>query len=187
MQRAGLGRSAMRGSPIVPEMTADDVCGFLAVMDVHGIRIWLDGGWAVDACLGSQTRIHADRAIVIEARHLELSVSTLRALGYRPAPRDDTRLWNFAMGDPEGHESDFHVIVLDESGRGIYGPPEDGDLYPAEALAGTGTVEGRAVVCISPEYLVKFATGYARHETDRADVSALYEKFGIPLPAEYQT
>jgi len=169
------------------EMTASAVLDFIDLMEARGIRIWLDGGWAVDACLGSQTRSHADLDIVIEARHLDLAVSALRALGYRPAPRDDTRLWNFAMGDPEGHEIDFHVIVLDESGRGIYGPPEDGDLYPAEALAGTGTVEGRAVVCISPEYLVKFHTGYALHETDRADVSALCEKFGIPLPAEYQT
>jgi len=39
-----------------PEMTAEDVCDFLALTDGHGIRIWLDGGWAVDACLGSQTR-----------------------------------------------------------------------------------------------------------------------------------
>ena len=169
------------------EMTASAVLDFIDLMETRGIRIWLDGGWAVDACLGSQTRSHADLDIVIEARHLDLAVSTLRALGYRPAPRDDTRLWNFAMGDPEGHEIDFHVIVLDETGRGIYGPPEDGDSYPAEALGGTGTVEGRAVVCISPEYLVKFHTGYALHETDRADVSALCEKFGIPLPAEYQT
>jgi hypothetical protein len=30
------------------EMTADDVCGFLALMD------------ALDACLGSQTRRHGD-------------------------------------------------------------------------------------------------------------------------------
>jgi lincosamide nucleotidyltransferase A/C/D/E len=168
-------------------MTAAAVLDFIDLMAARGIRIWLDGGWAVDACLGSQTRSHADLDIVIEARHLDRAVSALRELGYRPAPRDDTRLWNFAMSDSGGSEVDFHVVVLDETGRGIYGPPEDGDSYPAEALAGAGTVEGRAVACITPEYLVKFHTGYAPDENDRADVSALCEKFGIPLPAEYQT
>lgn len=46
----------MTGSVRPPEMTADDVCGFLGLMDAHGIRVWLDGGWGVDACLGYQTR-----------------------------------------------------------------------------------------------------------------------------------
>ena len=87
MQRAGLGRSAMRGSPIVPEMTADDVSGFLAVMDVHGIRVWLDGGWAVDACLGSQTRPHGDVDIVIEERDVTVAVAALQGRGFAPVPR----------------------------------------------------------------------------------------------------
>ena len=37
----------MTGSVRQPEMSADDVCDFLALMDAHGIRVWLDGGWAV--------------------------------------------------------------------------------------------------------------------------------------------
>ena len=60
-----------------PEMTAEDVCDFLALTDGHGIRIWLDGGWAVDACLGSQTRRHSDLDIVIEERHLALITTAL--------------------------------------------------------------------------------------------------------------
>ena len=45
------------------EMTADDVCMFLTL---PGIRVWLNGGWAVDACLGHQTRRHADLDIPLE-------------------------------------------------------------------------------------------------------------------------
>jgi hypothetical protein len=41
---------AMAGSMAEPEMTSDDVCRFLDLADAHSIRIWLDGGWAVDAC-----------------------------------------------------------------------------------------------------------------------------------------
>jgi len=56
----------MMASTKEPEMTADDVCGFLDLLDAQGIRIWLDGGWGVDACLGSQTRRHGDLDIVID-------------------------------------------------------------------------------------------------------------------------
>ena len=71
------------------------------------------------------------------------------------------------------------------SGRGIYGPPENGQFYPAEALAGTGTVGDRAVKCTTPEWLVRSHTGYQLDETDWSDVSALCERFGIPIPDEY--
>jgi len=121
------------------EMTADDACGFLALMEAHGIRVWLDGGWAVDACLGSWTRRHCDLDIVIEERDVPVAVAALQRRGYAPMPRPDTRAWNFVLGDDTGRQIDFHVIVLDEHGRGLYGPPENGKYYPAEALTGKGT------------------------------------------------
>ncbi len=173
----------MRGSPIEPEMTADDVGGFLAMMDAHGIRVWLDGGWAVDACLGSQTRPHGDVDIVIEERDVTVAVAALQGRGYAPVPRPDTRAWNFVLGDDAGHQIDFHVIVLDEHGRGVYGPAENGEHYPSEALTGKGTVKSRPVDCITPEWLVRFHTGYQVDATDWADVSALCGRFAIPCRA----
>jgi lincosamide nucleotidyltransferase A/C/D/E len=141
-------------------MTADEVCAFLALLDKHRVDVWLDGGWAVDASLGSQTRRHDDVDIVIEERDVPAAVSALKDAGYAPVPRPDTRAWNFVMGDNAGRLVDFHVIVLDRHERGIYGPPENNEFYPAEALAGTGTVGGRAVKCITPAWLVRFHTGY---------------------------
>jgi len=41
------------------------------------------------------------------------------------------------------------------------------------------------VACIAAESLVKFHTGYEVDATDWADVSALCERFGIPVPQEY--
>ena len=63
--------------------------------------------------------------------------------------------------------------MLDESGRGRYGPPRTKDYFPAEALVGRGTVNGRTVACITPEWLVRFHSGYEVDATDEADVSAL--------------
>jgi len=167
------------------EMTADDVCGFLDLLDAHDIRIWLDGGWAVDASLGSQTRRHGDLDIVIEERDVPAVVAELQRRGYAPVARPDTSAWNFVLGNDTGREIDFHVIVLDEQGRGVYGPREDGEHYPAEALTGQGTINGRAVNCITPEWLVRFHTRYQVDATDWADVSALCERFGLPVPSEY--
>ena len=166
-------------------MAADEVCSFLDLMEAHGIRVWLDGGWAVDACLGSQTRRHGDLDIVIEERDVPVAVAALQRRGYASVARPDTRAWNFVLGDDAGHQIDFHVIVLDEHGRGVYGPPENGESYPAESLIGKGSVKGRTMDCITPEWLVRFHTGYRVDATDWADVLALCERFGIPVPREY--
>jgi lincosamide nucleotidyltransferase A/C/D/E len=89
------------------------------------------------------------------------------------------------LGDKSGHEIDVHVIVLDEQGNGIYGRPEN-EMYPAAALTGNGTINDRAVRCISPEWAIKFHSGYELKEKDYNDVAALCERFGIPLPDDYK-
>ncbi len=166
-------------------MTAGDVLAFLTLTDGLGARVWLDGGWAVDACPGSQTRPHADLDIAVRERDAPALVAALHDRRYRPVPRDDTTAWNFVMGDDGGHLIDFHVIVLDADGHGVHGPPENGHRYPAPALAGTGRIGGRTVACVSPEWLVRFHTGYAVDD-DWADVSALCARFDIPIPEDYR-
>lgn len=68
-----------------------------------------------------------------------------------------------------------------KTGRNTYGVQ-----YSSESLTGTGTIEGHHVDCISPEWMVKFHTGYKLTKSDFRDVSALCERFGIELPAEYR-
>ncbi len=166
-------------------MTAHDVLDFLDLCERLGVRVWLDGGWAVDACLGERTRRHGDLDVVVEQRDVESVTTALRARGWSDVPRDDTRPENFVLGDGAGREVDFHVIVLDDAGDGIYGPSEKGERYPAAALGGRGVVAGRPVACISPEWLVRFHTGYEPDEDDWADVRALCDRFGIPIPDCY--
>lgn len=166
-------------------MTADDVWDFVDTMAAHGVRLWIDGGWAVDACLGTQTREHADLDIAIEQRYVDTALRILRERGYGPEPTPRELGWNFVLRDDAGHEIDFHVIVRDGTGRGIYGPPENGESYPPDALCGRGTIAGRGVDCISPQWLVVFHTGYEADEDDWADVSALCARFAIPVPDDY--
>jgi lincosamide nucleotidyltransferase A/C/D/E len=79
-----------------------------------------------------------------------------------------------------------HVIVRDDQGNGLYGPPEKGESYPAASLTGMGVIGDRTVRCISPEWMVKSHSGYQLKENDFRDVSALCSKFRIDLPAAYE-
>ena len=58
------------------EMTCSDVLEFLELTQAHGIEIWIDGGWSVDALLKHQTRVHSDLDIALSHK----DVPKLRAL-----------------------------------------------------------------------------------------------------------
>jgi lincosamide nucleotidyltransferase A/C/D/E len=162
-------------------MTADDVIQLYRDLESRGITICIDGGWAVDALLGRQTRPHADLDIALEERHVPPLRALLEARGYRDVQRDDSSRWNFVLGDEQGRQVDVHAFVLDGAGRVV-----DGIKYPAGSLTGTGTIAGHVVRCIEPSHLVAFHTGYPLRVTDWMDVTALCERFGIALPDEYR-
>lgn len=167
-------------------VTSGDVVDFYRAMTQLGVDLWIDGGWGVDALLGEQTRPHRDLDIAIEQSKVATLREFLRERGYEEVKLDEARPWNFVLGDPDGKEIDVHVIVLDGQGNGIYGPQANGEMYPASSLTGTGNIAGQTVRCISPEWAVKFHSGYQLVEKDFRDVSALCNKFGIGLPAEFE-
>jgi lincosamide nucleotidyltransferase A/C/D/E len=166
-------------------MTAGDVTEIYSKFSKLGIRIWIDGGWCVDALLERQTRPHKDLDIAIQEKDVATFENVLGTQGYRRIKPEIERPFNFVVGDDEGHEIDVHVIVLNEQGNGIYGPAENGKMYPADSLQGSGTIDGHSVSCISPEWTVRFHSGYELKEKDFKDVSAICEKYGIQLPREY--
>jgi lincosamide nucleotidyltransferase A/C/D/E len=162
-------------------MKSQDVLEIISLPEDNGIAVRVDGGWGVDALLGKQTRPHGDLDIAIQHKDVPKLRSLLEARGYQEVPRDDTKDWNFVLGDDQGHEVDVHSYTFDSHGKHIYGTE-----YPADALTGTGSVEGRTVQCISAERMVEFRTGYALREIDIQDVEALHQKFGIPIPEEHE-
>jgi lincosamide nucleotidyltransferase A/C/D/E len=166
-------------------MKEREVIEFYREMQGCGITVWIDGGWGVEALLGKQTRPHKDLDIAIEQKHVQELRDQLVKRGFREIKLESARPHNFVMGDDRGREIDVHVIVFDDKGNGIYGPAEDGELYPAASLTGTGTIGGFPVRCISPEWAIKFHSGYELKDEDFQDVAALCEKFGIDLQQEF--
>jgi lincosamide nucleotidyltransferase A/C/D/E len=168
-------------------MTQQDVLELLDLAGRVGAAPWVDGGWGVDAALGRQTRKHEDLDILIERRHEAAFADALHGRGFSLVDRDDTRPWNYVLGDHRGRQVDFHVIECMPYGDWHYGP-EDGpsqDVIPADALLGTGRIGHRLVRCLTPEAQVRYHTGYAVDVDDWADVSALCERFGIDVPSDY--
>jgi lincosamide nucleotidyltransferase A/C/D/E len=161
-------------------MDARDAAQLVAFLERHGLEVYVDGGWAVDALLGVETRPHDDLDIALPHKHVPRLRELLAARGYREWPRDDSWECNFVLADARGRKIDVHSYTLDEAGNNVYGV-----AYAAEHLTGKGSTDGYPVRCIDPEWLVKFHTGYPLDENDFRDVRALCERFGIPLPDEY--
>ncbi|HVN56265.1 MAG TPA: nucleotidyltransferase family protein [Anaerolineaceae bacterium] len=162
------------------DFAASDVIELVRLFDQHHIDVCIDGGWGVDALLGKQTRRHADLDIAIQHKDSARARALLEAQGYTEAPRPDTRECNYVMGDDLGHLIDIHTYTFDEEGNLVYGV-----AYPYESLKGTGSILGQAVKSITPEWMVKFHTGYPIDENDYHDVKALCQYFGFPIPEEY--
>ena len=66
-----------------------------------------------------------------------------------------------------------------------YGSVLDPCPFPVEALAGRGTIAPTDVRCESPEWAVRWRTGYPPRPNDLHDVPLLCARFGIPLPAGF--
>ncbi len=168
-------------------MNSEDVAQLVRQLAEAGIEVWLDGGWAVDALLGEQTRSHDDVDIVVRDSDLAHLVDVLAPEGFSRA--EGGRPFNFVLEDGKGRKVDVHAIIFDSAGNGLYGPASsDGkqEMYRAGALTGRGVVSGEAVRCVSPNFLMTYYTGYPISPTDAQDVLQLHRRFGLDLPAEYR-
>ena len=63
-------------------MTTDKVHWFLDLFDELGIKVWIDGGWGVDALLGECTRNHQDLDIIISWEDSAILTEALLARGF---------------------------------------------------------------------------------------------------------
>ena len=165
-------------------MTADKVHWFLDLFDELGIKVWIDGGWGVDALLGECTREHQDLDIIISWEDSAILTEALSARGFVDIYTDDRKDRNFVMGHRLHGRIDFHVIELIDGGGAIYGPGEIDWVITESELNAVGTIGGRKVRCLSVDYQVRSHAGYTLTDTDFADLCALHERYGVKLLPE---
>jgi lincosamide nucleotidyltransferase A/C/D/E len=167
-------------------MTAGDVVEILELAAAAGVGIWLEGGWAVDAVLGEQTRPHRDVDVLIDAADAPTLLALLTARSYERTHHPSDSDWNFEYQDPAGRVVDVHLLYLDETRTGgRMGDSPAAPVLPTGSLAGWGRIGGRRVACVAPEWQVAFHTGYPPDADDWADVRRLCARFDLPVPPEY--
>ncbi len=67
---------------VAVEITAGDLINLLQLLESAKIEVWLDGGWAVDAALGRQTRPHKDVDIILRVEDLQKLCQCLDQRGF---------------------------------------------------------------------------------------------------------
>jgi lincosamide nucleotidyltransferase A/C/D/E len=122
-------------------------------LEHDGIDVWVDGGWGVDALLGRETRGHDDLDLVAELRHSDRIIELLAELGYELV--DGAPPVSFVLVDDIGRQVDVHPVTFAADGGGGYRMRDGGTwVSPAQGFAGMGSVDGRAVRCLTPEVQV---------------------------------
>jgi lincosamide nucleotidyltransferase A/C/D/E len=171
-------------------VSAEEVIKIYRRLSEHGIRVWLTGGWGIDALLGEQTRPHKDLDVVMLLDDVARMCALLASDGYNLA-----YLWSenrqavdkqgaetataFVLQDTQGREIDIHALVLDEQGNGIPAWAEvEGFIFKKEDLAGQGVVATVYVQCLTHQMQVLCHRGYEVPEKQLQDLEQLYSKFG---------
>lgn len=162
-------------------MQASSVVQFWQVAQARGLNICIDGGWAVDAVLGVQTRPHGDLDIALPASEVPALRVLLEERGFHEVARPDSWEHNFVLQTDSGDTIDVHSYELHADGSN-----KNGVAYIADHLNGEGRILGCRVQCVPPHWLVQFHTGYEVDETDWHDVRLLCERFGLRVPAAYE-
>ena len=165
-------------------MTADMVHWFLDLFDELDIKVWIDGGWGVDALLAECTREHADLDIILSWEDSAILTEALFARGFVDIHTDDRKDRNFVMGHQSHGKIDFHVVELTDDGGAIYGQGDIDWLITKSELNTVGYIGGRQVHCLSVDYQVRSHSGYVLQDTDFADLRALQEGYGVKLLPE---
>ncbi|MDC0712934.1 hypothetical protein POL68_31015 [Stigmatella sp. ncwal1] len=162
-------------------MTSHDVLEIVLGLSAHGVRVWIDGGWCVDALLGRQTRAHSDLDVAVARRDVDTLRGQLDAMGFVAVEREGNSDWCFVLRDERHRQIDVHVFEYDAEGRNIYGI-----AYPFGSLTGQGVLDGQTVDCVNASSIFVFKTAYPPTEKDLRDVHALAARFGFPIPASHR-
>jgi lincosamide nucleotidyltransferase A/C/D/E len=165
-------------------VSAADVGTVLGIAHRAGFdRVWIAGGWGVDALVGHQTRIHSDLDLAVDVTQMALD-HLLQAFGrHGYGVEADWRRSRVALVAGGARQVDVHPIVFDAQGTGWQANVEGQEQfrYPEDAFA-QGLIDGRVVDCLSVVQQLRFHHGYIRRERDNHDIALLEPSSDVPAP-----
>ncbi|MDZ5442105.1 aminoglycoside nucleotidyltransferase [Micromonospora sp. 4G57] len=152
-------------------MNGDQVTALLDEFAADGLRVWVAGGWAVDAVVGRQTRPHADLDLAIDASQQAELLALLDRLGF--VTTVDWLPVRAELTAPDGRKVDIHPVAFRPDGSGVQSGLDGATFaYAADGFA-EGVIDGRPVPCLSVGQQLRFREGYPPREVDRHDINLL--------------
>jgi lincosamide nucleotidyltransferase A/C/D/E len=152
-----------------------DVLDVLTVLADAGLTAWVDGGWGVDALLGSTSREHEDLDLVVRLDEIASVRSVLSAAGFTTVLRD----WlpnALALADRTGRSVDLHPVTRTPDGGGDQVTLRGTRFhYPAPV---PGVIGGQPVRCVDAATQLLCHSGYEFTDKDRHDLAHLRRRFG---------
>ncbi|WP_254047083.1 nucleotidyltransferase family protein [Prevotella sp. P4-98] len=116
-------------------VTYFDACEILEMLSEASVKVFLDGGWGVDALIGRETRIHNDIDLFVEKKDYGKAISVITWKGYREVVMDYTTDSHTVWKDDNGRIIDLHCFEYVEDGI-LY----DGYTFPSETFSGKGNI-----------------------------------------------
>lgn len=153
-------------------MTATEVLRVFDVLDAADVRVWVAGGWGIDALVGRQTREHDDLDLAVDTARegFERALQALAWLGYARGVDDlPVRL---VVDAADARSADLHPIRFQADGSALQSGHDRDYLYPADCFT-LGRIGDREMPCLSAVIQREFHTGYAPRPVDLHDLALL--------------
>lgn len=148
-----------------------EVCQILAELREAGCRVWVAGGWGVDALVERQTRMHRDLDLTVRAKDEGKVVGVLERRGYHL--ETDWRPVRVEFAAADMGWVDLHPVVFDDLGHGRQADLDGGHFdYPPSAFD-VGFLGGMTMPCLSRDQQVRFHSGYEPRAVDMHDLQLL--------------
>jgi len=149
----------------------DEVLAILGAVEATGTRLWVAGGWGVDALVGRQTRAHRDLDLLVDSQRLEECLALLASRCY--AVETDWLPVRVEVVAAGRGWVDVHPVRLAPDGSGVQAGLNGTRFdYPADCFA-IGSLAGRGVPCLTAARQRLLHTGYETRPQDVHDLGLL--------------
>ena len=150
----------------------EDACEIIKYALQNEIKVYLDGGWGVDALLKRESRIHNDIDLFVELKHYHDYIYVIKQHGFEEVNTDYTTDGHTVWKDDKQRIIDLHCFEIINDVLIRY----DGEVYPLKIFSGVGKIGNYDVACIEPVSQVDFHLGY-EFDDKNLTINYLKDKF----------
>ncbi len=149
---------------------ASEVLAVVEWLSTHGTIYQINGGWAVDALVGRQTREHGDLDVFVDANSVPSLLAWLGDRGYTIV--EDWLPIRIELASPLGRV-DVHPMTIASNGDGTQRGFGDETFLHTAAERTTGTIDGHPVIVACQARLRQLREGYELRPEDHHDLGLL--------------